>query len=316
MKDRFELISFGEGCISEDPEVKILHDQFIKKLKIRSKNNIWIDKVENRVFSLDLSYKNAKDYKETLFLTSEVDFLQDNRHGLPFFESKIGSHYQLGDLIADNNFIIEKSDIYETIKGKTIFIIGAGPSSNLINLSDVDTDQVWICNDFLNNDKTKDLDVSLFYMSNLSYSRKREFEYFKEKDVTVCFDVNVSRDYNVVSKYKKLKKDKCFVFSTRMFTTIGTIPRLMFLAAVMGASEIKVIGLDGHTEQSFQAGESLSSFEKNKKKIPNGQTFGAQCREYLLFWEFMKLKFPKLKIDNLSVVSKDNVSGKFEEILR
>jgi hypothetical protein len=153
-------------------------------------------------------------------------------------------------------------------------------------------------------------------MSNHAYSKDREKKFVMENsNVSACFDINVYRDYKILQEYRESSPDRTFLFSTRLFTTNGTVPRLMELASNLGVSKIKVIGLDGHTEEHFREGKSLTSFQGTKKNIPNGQNYGSQCREYLLFWEHMKIKHPNVEIENLSSIYDDNVSNKIMEVI-
>ena len=313
MLDRFEMISFGEGCFSEDPDVVQLYDDFVTRLG-KQKDNIWYDKVDGKVFGLGMNYTNNDNYAETLYLNSEENFLTDKRHGVPHFQNVISTQYKSNELDIKNDIIIEKHAENQKYKGSTILIIGAGPSTNMVNIDEIDRDYTWVCNDFLNNEKVKNLDVSIFYMSNHTYLRHREKQYLLENpSVTACFDINVARDYRLLEEYRVKTSGRAFIFSTRLFTTNGTVPRLVSLAAHLGASKIKVVGLDGHTEEHFLEGKSLTSFEKTKKSIPTGQTYGSQCREYLLFWEHMVSRHPQVEIQNLSSVYEDNVSNKIME---
>lgn len=317
MLNRFDLISFGEGCFSQDNAIMDLYEKYCISIGLYPRNNVWIDKVEKKLFSLDLTYKNNNDYASTLYLSSEESFLEDQRHGLPYFEKTISKHYNFSKLETNNNSIIETCNRNAQYKDSTILIIGAGPSTDLANIDKIERDYTWVCNDFLNHETLKNINASLFYMSNHAYLRKREMEYFvQNKDVSVCFDINVQRDYNVISRYKNIDPTRVFIFSTRLFTTNGVVLRLAELACLLGAKTIKLIGADGHTEEHFKNGKSLTSFERTKdKNIPSGQSYGSQCREYILFWEHMKTVRQNVKIENLGFIYPENISDKILNFL-
>jgi len=135
----------------------------------------------------------------------------------------------------------------------------------------------------------------------------------KEDNLISCFDINVGRNLNTLKKYRETFKNRVFLFSSRLFTTVGTMPRLINLASFLGAKEIKFVGMDGHPRQHFSEGRSYSSFEGGWKKIPPGQTYNAQNREYLLFWEYMKKTYPKTIFSNLGEIYEHNVT---KDILR
>lgn len=298
------------------PEIKKAYNQFVDKIGTEPKNNVWFDSYKKECFGADYTYQNCDDPTQACFLTEKKDFKFNNRHGIPHFNKIKQNLYQMSDLIVNEDFIIESFPQIKKFADKSILIIGAGPSTNMVDLESIDSDFVWVCNDFLNHEKVKNLNPSLFYMSNEVYKKKTSREFLiKNQDCLLCFDINVHRDFSTLNLYKTTFKDKCFLFSTRMFTTIGIVPRMINLAAIFGAKEIKVVGLDGHPEKDYQTGKGLSAFEKSKKNIPNGQTFDSQLREYMVFWEFIKNNFKNLKIVNLGHVYEHNITKKTLEVI-
>ena len=130
------------------------------------------------------------------------------------------------------------------------------------------------------------------------------------RDTIGCFDINVVRDIGLMKEYQSKFGERIFLFSTRVFTSIGTVPRLINLASHLGASKVKFVGMDGHSKEHFNSGKSFSLFELTLKDIPKGQNYSNQRREYLLFWEYMKKKYPSVEFDNLGKVYEHNVTSR------
>lgn len=311
LSDRFVKITDLSG-----PEAKKAYSQFVDEIGTEPENNVWYDSERKQCFGADYTYENCSDHTQACFLTKKENFKYNLRHGLPCFDKIKSSYYKMGDLAISEDFIIEKSPKMKKFANKTILIVGSGPSVDMIDLQSVETDFVWVCNDFLNHKKIPDLNPSLFYMSNQTYKKNSSREFLlKNNECLCCFDVNVNRDFSLLKLYKSRFQDQCILFSTRVFTTIGIMPRIISLAAELGAKEIKVVGIDGHPKEHFKEGKSISVFEKEKKTIPKGQTYDFQLREYIVFWEYIKNSFPNLKITNLGEVYEHNVTRSVLEII-
>ena len=285
-----------------------MFQEYCETIGSRPKHTVWLDLEDDACFGADLNYHNSLP-AETPFLTSEEEFLKDKRHGLPHFSFLRNSGYSPNALLASNEYICEDVETVKKYKDSSIFIIGAGPSIDMIDLKSVDCDYLWVCNDFKKHDTIKNMNISLNYMSSEVQPLEHSIEYMTENhDVSCCFDINVGRDVELIKKYKNLFDQRSFLFSTRLFTTIGTMPRLINLAALFGARNIKFVGMDGHPKSHYTNKKSYSAFESGWKSIPTGQSFGAQRREYVLFWEYMKRNYRNISFENLGSIYEHNVS--------
>jgi hypothetical protein len=311
------MVSLGEGCYDTSDEVLKAYDIYQNQIKQKIRNTVWYDSIDNRCFGADLNYNNCDDYAESCFLASKEKFLTDSRHGLPYFEQISKSAYTLNNLKISEDLIIEDIEQNKKYQESTVLIIGAGPSVDLLNIEKVDRDYTWVCNDFLKHDVLRNVRPDLFYMSNEVYKKQENYNFMlKNSKCSACFDTNVSRDANILAKYKKANKENTFIFSSRMFTTIGTVPRLVNLACHMGAKKVKVVGLDGHSEKHYSDGRGVSAFEQHRKSIPKGQTYGAQLREYIIFWEHIYNKYPSVVVENLGKAYEHNVSKHVMELFK
>ena len=125
-------------------------------------------------------------------------------------------------------------------------------------------------------------------MSNTVQKHSDSYDYMKKNKKTICaFDVNVRRDFNLLQKYKEHFSERSFIYSLRLFTSAGSMPRLIALATLLGASKVLFVGMDGYPEKHYDEGKFDSVFEAGKKDIPTGLTYRSQCREYILFWDYM-----------------------------
>lgn len=302
-----KLVALDGECFLEDSFMKNKFEKYRQKIGKKPEYTVWYDTFEERFFSSDLNYLNS-DPQEACYLTSKGGFLSSARHGLPYFKNIKKLGYNLASLEFSDEYIIEKSREYDKYRNSTILILGSGPSLSNVELGDVEFDYIWVCNHFFKNPNLKNLKPSLFYMSNEVDKNPLSFEIMdKSTDTSALFDINVSRNYNLLSRFKNKYGPRSILFSTRLFTTIGTVPRLINLACIFGAQTIKFAGLDGHSEEDYERGTSHYEFE-GAKLIPPPQSFGSQRREYLLFWEHIRRNHQKIKIVNLGESYEHNVS--------
>ena len=101
-------------------------------------------------------------------------------------------------------------------------------------------------------------------------------------------DINVGRNANLMGVIKKINEENNFTFSLRTFTSSGVMPRLITLATLLGASKVGFVGLDGYAKDHYDKGTYESAFEGGTKKIANSSfNYRSQCREYILFWDYV-----------------------------
>lgn len=272
-----------------------INTQALEKYLSKSKENTdpsscWYD-LEDEIFFGPLEdYGNTNSY-DTLYLTQKESFLNNNRHGLPYFIQTAQLGYPSDSLVINEEVIHEETNFTKAVRGRSVFIVGAGPSSNLIDVEKIsqEYDQVWVVNDYRKHQKIKNIKPNLFYLSNEIYLKDETLEFLREnKDIVCTMDINVGRSPKLMAAVKEINKENNFVFSLRTFTSSGVMPRLITLASILGASKVGFVGLDGYAKGHYEKGTYESAFEGGTKKITNSSfNYRSQCREYILFWDYV-----------------------------
>jgi hypothetical protein len=283
----------GEVFVEEEELVSKFYD-YKKKNGPHLENSIWLDEQNKVLFGADENYSNTPSY-DACFLSSKDNFLENRSFGMEKFKSLSKDGYQYSDIKKTQELIIEKTHITSTVTGKSVLVMGSGPSANFFDKTmREEYDQIWVCNDFYKMKKMKDVRVDLFYISNEIQPLKEPLEYMRDnKETTCCFEMTVYRDPTLTIKYKELFPERVFLFNTRLFPTLGVSQRLMALAALLGASKIGFLGIDGKLEEEFDKSECYTAYGNERKLLPKNQNFHSQNREYLLFWEYMMETFPQ-----------------------
>ena len=272
----------------------------------------WYDEIDKVFFGPAEDYQNTKPY-DCLYLVQKDKFLNNARHGLPHYVGLANSGYNPGELVANGEIIYESTEFTRSVKGKTVLIVGAGPSSNLVDVlkESEKYDQVWVCNDFIKHKKIKNIVPTLFYLSNEVYLKKEPIHLLKSNpQIVSAMDINVRRDPSLMSSIKNINAHNNFTFSLRSFTSSGVMPRLITLATLLGAATVGFVGLDGYAKEHYLKGEYESAFEGSTKKIANSKfNYRSQCREFILFWDYvMNMSGMNTKFVNYGKVYKHNIS--------
>tara|TARA_Y100001938_G_scaffold151064_1_gene245614 strand:- start:1845 stop:3845 length:2001 start_codon:yes stop_codon:yes gene_type:complete len=309
LKD-FERVAICGDMFLEDEKLEEMMVKYKKKNGPFLRHTTWLDKRNSVLFGADESYENTNGY-DTCFLTKEDKFLVDLKYGLEKYRNFSREGYRIHDVIKNTEFICERTPFVDSVNGKSVLVIGSGPSAKDFDITKAkEYDQVWVCNDFYKSENLKNLKVDLYYISNECQGLRETIDFVKNNEnVNCCFDTTVNRDLQLTIKYKKEFPRRTFLFSTRLFTTIGTSQRLMALAAHLKASKIAFVGVDGKLEKEFEDGECYTSHGNIKKHLPKGQNYSSQNREYVLFWEYMTEKFDHdIEYENLGFKYASNVT--------
>ena len=143
-------------------------------------------------------------------------------------------------------------------EGKSILIVGAGPSTLEVNWENIQVDFIWSCNDFYLNKRLLNVELDLVSMGNLQdYNNQQLDEYLSKHNTRILIEENHMRRetlHNNSTFFKKYK-DRCVEGSVDKEYTgiVGPPARLLTLACVLGASNVYYVGVDG--------------FDKNLKNV-------------------------------------------------
>ena len=276
---------------------------YTNKIHRESRASVWYDKIEEICFGEELTFYH--DPNEFSFFSYGEDFFSNQLWGLKHVEEKFG--VVLGkEIIKTNDFIIQDNKNLEKFKDKIILAVGAGPSAIDYDWEDVEHDYVWSCTKFYLNEKVLDKNLGLVTIGGNVNLEDEGLLSALEKTGAMCgFECGVSPFKNLMEleKFKNRFGDKVFYFHPRYFSKLGAMPRLICLAAFLGAREIKFIGFDGDP-----VGQK-HSFEKNKVHNEiwrNDKSTNIYRRQMILFWDYM-LQF-NVKYVNLGEGHSNNLT--------
>lgn len=187
------------------------------------------------------------------------------------------TQYPIGALVRRNN---------EPIEGKTIMIVGAGPSATEVNWQDIETDLLWSCNHFFLNPVLKDREVNLFTIGNEVDIKNPELvKYLAKFPRSIgCFETT-NRSIDQIKDFVFRWPEQSTWMHTRYRSQIGAIPRLLVLAALEKAKKVYFVGMDG-----LPTPKTKHAFQPGKKPLGSPTFSGAEDkfrRQFVILWDYI-----------------------------
>jgi len=305
-----------EVCYELPEEVEKSFHSFITRINKRPEFNVWYDEQNPKIFGADDTYINSPVPNEASFLDSRKDFINNQKYGLPTvarFENFINK--ESGINVHSDGFYEPTPEI-KKFKGSSILIVGGGPSTKMCDWENTERDYTWTCNHFYKNEKIANTKIDLFYINSETHMGIEDLaDCIKKHDPICAADTIITRPDHVLKSFKD-HGCKTVLFNTRMFLTSGAVPKLVALAVLLGAKEIKVVGMDGWTKEQIDTNHAgLHAFEDGKKlKISQNYDFDFQRRETVVFWDYLlSTTDGKIKFTNLGETYKDNIHAEISK---
>ena len=194
-------------------------------------------------------------------------------------------------VVADGNIVYSNLPQLEEYKDRTVLILGGGPSTNELDLNEIDYDYLWSCNHFFKNDKLSERKVDLaMMMAEVDLSGQELKTYLEKFKPLIGFEIH--------DKWRGFQFDdyeNYFCMHTKFYGKLGIGPRMVLFAAALGCKEVKFAGLDGYKPIY----EGNHAFEPGKKTLPSSFSEKLFDQHYEYFWKYAKNTFKNTKYTNL-----------------
>ena len=194
-----------------------------------------------------------------------------------FFGSSIVDEVFGESKITEELFLKANFDL-SFVKGKSVLVIGGGPSSENLNDKIIDSyDFVFSCNHFFKNDFLKKRRVDFALIGDeINFNDKDFVEYIAKYNTILGFEHSSKRStINLVNL--KENYPKSFIYLTRYFSRLGYAPRACVLSRLFGANKVDFIGIDGFKDKRdshfFEKNKSLPPFNDDKEFIDQMKIF-------------------------------------------
>lgn len=203
-------------------------------------------------------------------------------------------------------------------ENKRILIVGAGPTTNLVNWQNIEYDYVFSCNQYFECDKLNNVTVDITSLINrilkTSDSDKLQNRLDTDNSYIGIEPYHSSMVFNdeVYKKFITKYKDKCIFFDTNFQNKSGAAPRLAILAAALKPKTIYMVGIDGYANLK----NASHSFDKNLIGIRDGNSYESVNNAHKDFAIYIHKLCTSLniKLFNLSEDYSENIMSNYSKI--
>ena len=194
-------------------------------------------------------------------------------------------------VFTNSEIVYSDLEHFKEYEGKSVLIIGGGPSTNELDYDTIERDFTWSCNHFYLNPKINSIKVDLAMLMGEPDLSSKEFISYREKfQPYLGFEVH-DRWFG----YEFDDYEKYFVMHTKFYSKLGACVRMILHACHLGCNTVKFVGLDGYPPIY----EGNHAHEPGKKLLPSSFTEELYDNQYKYFWQYTKENFPNVEFINL-----------------
>ena len=279
-----------DGEFTDDFDISMMPQwqNYCTNIRKNPSKNVWYDRTESVCFGLEQTWLNSLS-RNSFFISDSDSFIYGHKWDKNFVMSYFGEIF--GNNTVENNEIVYlENPQLNKIKGTKVLIVGGGPTTDTVDWDPKKYDHVFSCNHFFLNDKIKNCDVTLATVTtevDLSEKNTKFHDYLNKTSTVICFEDRLAEpDKQGLEFMRQVYPNRVMYAHTRYRGKIGSAPRLLCMAALLGASEIDVVGMDGLKKETKLGDPNDHSFEKGK---PSQGTLNYRLynRHYVALWDYL-----------------------------
>jgi hypothetical protein len=308
-KKIYENEEFSEDC-SLGSETFQNFMKYQNEIRHPPKFSVWHDLEEGVCFGLDQTWQNALS-RNSFFISESDSFLSANRWNKQYVLKYYGEIFGY-NIVENSEIIYLDMPQLRHIKGSKVLVIGGGPTTNSAVWAPEEYDYIFSCNHFYLNKKTNKLDITMITVTtevDLSKENVEFHNYLENSSTIICFEDRFADIQREGFEYMKEKYPNRVMYShSRYRGKIGSTPRLLVMATLLGAKQIDVVGMDGFKRGTKLGQDSKHSFEKGK--VSQGtHDYRLYNRHYVALWDYLLNNIGKdVKFRNLGEGHESNMS--------
>lgn len=254
---------------------------------------------------------------ESSFLHPSEGFLQNPFRGLEYLERSVVPFLGGGDVLTSTESVYQMNPALARFHNARILLIGAGPSSNNLNVDPTEYDKIVTCNHYFLNKEVCEYDISMVFLGDeVKESDERLKNELSNTNYLVGFE-NIGRNPEELLLFKKKYTNRVFWAHTRYHSKIGAIPRIASFLCTLSPKSLDIVGMDGYIPDRLRD-TYAHAFEQGKG---NSGTIESTAKEtlimlryeeqYLEFWDYVLHDLaPTVAFKNLGHNHPANISTK------
>jgi hypothetical protein len=244
------------------------------------------------------------------FVTEASKFANNRTRGVDY----LNKYNFLGRaLIKTPEIICRDTPELEKFKGKKILVVGAGPTTNWYDWKPNEYDYIFSCNHFFLNEKLSKCKVALILLCDEVDLTREDFLKYVESNNTIIGFEDYNKDPNNIKELKNKVDNPIFDCSLRFQGRIGVAPKLVVLAVLLGAREVHLVGVDGHSKNYKKGEPDQHSFQKDKP-VTTSYPYELIVQHYACFKKYIETEIGKnTTVRNLGGGHESNILWKISQ---
>lgn len=282
-----EIYRNGSFTASFQPPMMTAWQNFLKIIGHSPRRAVWYDHRQGMCFGNDLNCLNTTS-REAFLLTGPNAMLDHPKVGRRFVAQYFGE--ALGqETVETDEVIYQAHPDLRKFRGAKLLLIGAGPSTTTVDWNPADYDYVWSCNHFYLCDRLQEVEVALATLGDevsLSPANWQLYKYLTTHSTLIGFE-NTHRPIAGIKTLAEAIPGRVFYAHGRYRGKIGTMPRLVCFAVLLGAAEIHVVGMDGMGPDTRRGDLQVHAFQKDKPYGLGTLDYDVFRRHFVMLWDYV-----------------------------
>ena len=201
------------------------------------------------------------------------------------------------NLVVTPEIVYQEHEEFKNYKGKTLMLVGGGPSANN-DWDKYEYDCLWSINHFFRNEKLKNKKVDLAMIMGEPDIQSDEFVKYRDINNTLIgFEIHDRWPAHKFDNYERY-----FCMHTRFYGRLGAGARMKIFAAHLGFDKVLFTGFDGPEaifdgDHAFEPGKTTLPGVFQNLKLINVSYFWKEQYDYL--WDYINTLYPNTNFKNI-----------------
>lgn len=281
---------FRDGRFTSDftPAMTGAWGAYLAVIRRPPRRAVWYDRATGVCFGNDLSCLNTTSL-EAFLLTGPGEMPDHPKVGRTFVRNYFGQ--ALGADTVENSEVIHQAHPgLARFRDAKLLLVGAGPSTREVAWDPADYDYVWSCNHFYLGKPLQGVEVALATLGDevdISPANWRLRAYLTEHPRLLVGFENTHRPIAGIQALARAYPGRVFYAHGRYRGKIGTLPRLLCLAVLLGAREIHLVGMDGMGPATRRGDPQNHAFQADKPFGQGTLDYDVFRRHFVMLWDYV-----------------------------
>lgn len=293
---RNNFLVYNKECLTKDKSIFAKIEEHIKMYPQSKDGRIWYSKPLQEVYSEFQT--SLKTHNKLEAFLDNIETWHEGPQGIPRVTAQMngqdeGNNFYWGrdEILITNEYFLSNKSEYEKYSGKSVLILGAGPTTTASNWGEVNRDYLWSMNHFFLSEKVTKFKPDLVSLGNevdFNETNRLLHKFIEETNCDIIIQPNDVRKNKGMTKFKSKFRKRIGYYSPRWNGKLGAAQRMLLLAIFLKVKNIYIAGIDGYTPffNKDLGNEGLSSFETHTH-FKEGYDYEVMVSQNVIFWQYV-----------------------------